>query len=106
MGQCEYIDLFLLHWPGISGKKMRDPKHSEHRLIAWSLLQKYVQKGLIRSIGVSNFEICHLNEIMNGFKNGKFALKPAVNQFEFHPLYQRRDLIKYCNANNIVCGAY
>ena len=54
--QCEYIDILLLHWPGVSGKKASDPNQSEHRLIAWSLLEKYVQKGLIRSIGVSNFD--------------------------------------------------
>ena len=102
----QYIDLYLLHWPGVSGKKISDSKQSEHRLIAWNIMQKYVKKGLIRSIGVSNFEISHLKPLMNGYKNGRFQLKPSVNQFEFHPLYQRHDLMQYGTQNNIICEGY
>eukprot|EP01084_Bolivina_argentea_P031078 57546_1 len=101
-----YIDLYLIHWPGVSGKKINDPKLYEYRLMAWKIMEKYVNKGSIRCIGVSNFEIKHLKPLIDGYNNGDLQYKPAVNQIEFHPLYQRYDLFEYCNKNNIQIMAY
>ena len=104
--ETDYIDLFLIHWPGVSGKKIDDPKLKDYRLMAWKVMEKYVNKGLIRSIGVSNFEIKHLKPLIEEYKNGNVQYKPAINQFEFHPYYQRFDLMEYCRKHDIEITAY
>ena len=104
--ETDYIDLFLIHWPGVSGKKIDDPKLSQYRLMAWKVMEKYVNKGILRCIGVSNFEIKHLKPLINEYENGNIQYKPAINQFEFHPYYQRYDLIEYCDNNDIQITAY
>ena len=104
--ETDYIDLFLIHWPGVSGKKIDDPKLKDYRLMSWNVMEKYVNKGLIRSIGVSNFEIKHLKPLIEEYKNGNIQYKPAINQFEFHPYYQRYDLIAYCKENDIEITGY
>ena len=49
------------------GKKINDPKLCEYRLIAWKIMEKYVNKGNIGCIGVSNFEIKHLKPLINDY---------------------------------------
>ena len=102
----DYIDLFLIHWPGVGGKKINDPKLKDYRLMSWKIMEKYVNKGLIRSIGVSNFEIKHLKPFLEEYNNGNLQFKPCLNQFEFHPYYQRYDLIEFCQKNDIQIAAY
>jgi diketogulonate reductase-like aldo/keto reductase len=51
----------------------------------------------VKSIGVSNFEVGHLEEILSDFK-----IKPAVNQIQFHPYNQQPELVKYCHDNGIL----
>lgn len=53
-------------------------------------------EGKLRSVGVSNFEICHLEELKKDSN-----VVPAVNQVEYHPHFHQDDLVKYCNENNI-----
>jgi diketogulonate reductase-like aldo/keto reductase len=69
----EYIDLYIIHWPV-----------PEKRIESWKVLEKLLKTGRVKSIGVSNFTVKHLQELM---KNSKIV--PAVNQVEFSPwLYQ------------------
>ena len=75
-----YIDLFLIHWPGVKGKKPDDTNLKEIRAQTWRALEKCVDDGLIRSIGVSNYTIKHLDELMQNAR-----IKPALLQSEFHP---------------------
>ncbi|KAF9522642.1 NADP-dependent oxidoreductase domain-containing protein [Crepidotus variabilis] len=87
-----YIDLFLIHDP-LSGKT----KHLE----TYKALIEAKVAGKIRSVGVSNYNVHHLEEIkVAGYET------PAVNQIELHPLCQQKEIVKYCKANNIIVEAY
>ncbi|CAG7851020.1 Uncharacterized oxidoreductase Mkms_1985 [Serendipita indica DSM 11827] len=88
----EYMDLFLIHDP-LSGK--------ERRLDTWKALIKARDDGKIKSIGVSNYGVRHLEEI----KSASLEL-PAVNQIELHPFCQQRPIVQWCKDNNIVVQAY
>lgn len=88
----EYIDLFLIHDP-YSG--------SERRLATYRALQDARDAGKIRSIGVSNYGIKHLEEIADA----KYDM-PAVNQIELHPFCQQRPIVDYCREHSIVVQAY
>ena len=81
------LDCCLLHWPGTDRKQ---------RLSAYEKLLRRREGGFVRRIGVSNFQIKHLEEIRSAF--GSF---PVLNQIELHPLYQERDLCAYCRENGI-----
>ena len=87
---CDYIDLYLIHWP-LKGK----------RNDSWRALIELQEKGLCRSIGVSNFTIDNLKELED-----KFEVIPAANQVEFHPYHYQKDLLEYCNSKNIIIEAY
>ncbi len=85
----DYIDLYLIHWP----KKLN--------LETWRALEKLYKDGRIRAIGVSNFKIHHLKEIMENFD-----IIPAINQVELHPQYPQDELRKFCNKHGIVVEAW
>ena len=87
-----FLDSFLIHYPGAG-----DP------LGAWRGMQIARDKGYVRHIGVSNFEIWHLNIIRKNC--GSF---PEVNQIEFHPwIYDKQaKLIEFCRANGIAVEGY
>lgn len=90
-----YIDLVLVHSPLSSREK---------RLGTWKALQEAVDSGLIRSsIGVSNFGIHHLKELLS-WEGLKY--KPAVNQIELSPWLQRTELVQFCHDNGIALEAY
>eukprot|EP01060_Flectonema_neradi_P014998 TRINITY_DN2169_c0_g1_i1.p1 TRINITY_DN2169_c0_g1~~TRINITY_DN2169_c0_g1_i1.p1 ORF type:complete len:338 (+),score=77.74 TRINITY_DN2169_c0_g1_i1:48-1016(+) len=102
----EYLDLFLVHFP-VSFKpdvvEATSPDEVESIPLGdtWKEMEKLVEEGLVRNIGVSNFEIEHLKEVQ------KVATKPiAVNQFETQPYYQRRELVNYCKVHDIVVTAH
>ena len=90
----EYIDLVLIHSP-LSNK--------EKRLGTWKALQEAVKAGKIKSIGVSNYGIPHLEELLNW---DGLVIKPAVDQIELHPWLQRPELVGYLRKKNIVPVAY
>ncbi len=83
-------DLFLLHWP-VTGR----------RLAAWAVLEDLQQAGAVRAIGVSNFMVAHLEELLRHAK-----LPPAVNQIELSPFLQQRAVRERCRAHGIVVEAY
>lgn len=80
----EAVDLVLLHWP-VSG-----------RLEAWKALEEAYERGLTRAIGVSNFMIEHLEELL-----GVAQVKPMVNQVEFHPYLVQPALLRFCREHGI-----
>ena len=82
--QTDYLDLYLIHWPG------------KHFLETWKAMEELYYNGLIRSIGVSNFLKYHLEYL---FKECKTP--PAVNQIELHPKLTQKELVQYCKAKNI-----
>ena len=87
---CDYIDLYLIHWP------LKDKRND-----SWKAFIELKEKGLCRSIGVSNFTIDHLKELEH-----KFGVVPAANQVEFHPYHYQKDLLDYCDSKNIIVEAY
>jgi diketogulonate reductase-like aldo/keto reductase len=86
----EYVDLYLIHWP-VLGK----------RLDSWRALERIAQDGRARSIGVSNFLVPHLEELLASAHE-----KPAANQIELHPFLQQRETRALCKKHDIVVQAY
>jgi diketogulonate reductase-like aldo/keto reductase len=85
----DYVDLYLIHFP------------VPQRRQSWRVLEGLQAKGKARSVGVSNFTIRHLTELL-----AETDRVPAVNQVEFHPYLYQRDLLEFCNAKGIVIEAY
>lgn len=97
----DYIDLFLIHWPGTQRLDPQDPSNQTLRTESWQVLEEYHKAGTLKAIGVSNFEIGHLKQLFQACQ-----VQPHVNQIEVHPLFQNRDLTKFCQENNIHVTAY
>ena len=87
--KMDYVDLYLIHFP------VRQRRQS------WRALEALQRKGKTRSIGVSNFTIAHLSELL-----AESEIVPAVNQVEFHPYLYQQDLLTFCRAKGIVIEAY
>jgi diketogulonate reductase-like aldo/keto reductase len=86
----DYIDLFLVHWP-VKGKYKE----------TWRALERIYEEGLVRAIGVSNFQVHHLEDILSGGK-----IVPAVNQVEYHPLLTQVEVHRFCKAQGIQLEAW
>ncbi|KAJ2740568.1 Mitochondrial distribution and morphology protein 31, mitochondrial precursor [Coemansia sp. BCRC 34301] len=99
--QVEYIDLYLIHWPGASGKTPGSHEHRALREGSWKALEDLYRQKKVRAIGVSNYTKRHLEEMRQYAE-----IKPMVNQCEFHPLAQQAELLQYCRENDIVFMAY
>ncbi len=63
--QTNYLDLVLIHWPGVKGLKLDDEKNALIRRETWNVLEEYYSNGKVKSIGVSNYTIKHLNELFS-----------------------------------------
>jgi diketogulonate reductase-like aldo/keto reductase len=86
----DYVDLYLVHWP-VAGK----------RLDSWRALERVHEEKRARAIGVSNFLVPHLEELLAGAH-----VVPAVNQIELTPLLQRRATVDLCLSRGITVEAY
>ena len=95
------IDLFLVHWPGVSGKKPDDPETPSMRLETWRALEQALDEGKVRAIGVSNFTSRHLIHLLTNCR-----IKPHVNQIELHPLCPQTEMIELCKTHQIQVVAY
>ena len=121
--RLDYLDLYLVHWPqafrfvdidpnarGYGGNAQYiddsnnganiDPNVSVHE--TWAAMEELVREGLVKSIGVSNFPVSLLHELMAG----KHEIPPAVNQVEMHPYLQQSRLLAYCKKRKIHVQAY
>lgn len=97
----KYIDLMIIHSPQ-PWANFRDGNHYEQgNLEAWRALEEYYKKGMIRAIGVSNFEIVDLENLI---KNAE--IKPMVNQILTHIGNTNFELLEYCKKEGIVVEAY
>lgn len=87
----DYLDLLLIHWP------------NDEIPIAETLsaMAKLVKQGKVRSIGVSNFMVSHLDEAL-----AVTEVPITVDQVKFHPYHNQRALLEYCKAHNIVVTSY
>lgn len=87
----DYIDLYLIHSP--LDKKLR--------LKQWKALEAIHDSGRVKSIGISNYGIHHIDELLTSAR-----IPPAVNQIELSPFCTRRELVSYCHSHNIAIEAY
>lgn len=88
--KTNYLDLYLIHWP-VGG----------HFLETWRALNELYREGRVRAIGVSNFQVRHLEQLYE-----VSDLVPAVNQIERHPLLTQEELGNYCKEKGIVIEAW
>ncbi len=86
----KYLDLYLVHWPV-----------PEIRVESWKALTRLFRDGKSRSIGVSNYTIHHLTELLDSSD-----IVPTVNQVEFSPFLYQKQLLDYCEKNKIQLEAY
>ncbi|KAJ3291149.1 hypothetical protein HK104_006304 [Borealophlyctis nickersoniae] len=104
--EVEYLDLLMLHWPGPGEHRFKRYKVPQDwtpsmRLETWKAMVGSMRAGKVRSVGVSNFTIRHLEELK------KISdVKPAVNQVEMHPFLVQKDLLEYCQREGIRIMAY
>lgn len=88
--QLDYVDLYLIHWP-VPGKFLE----------TWKALEHLYQQGKVRAIGVSNFLIHHIKEVITNCQ-----INPMVVQNEFHPRLVQQPLLDFCRENNIQYEAW
>jgi methylglyoxal/glyoxal reductase len=85
-----YIDLYLIHWPV-----------PELRAESWRALVELKRRGSCRAIGVSNYTVKHLKELLD-----RSDVTPAVNQVEFNPFLYQKELLRFCEGKGIQMEAY
>ncbi|MDY0406987.1 aldo/keto reductase [Virgibacillus sp. 179-BFC.A HS] len=88
----DYVDLYLIHWP--------TPKYDQY-VETYKALEKLYQDGRTKAIGVCNFDIGHLQRIMD-----ECDIVPAINQVECHPYLQQKELKAFCQKHGIRVEAY
>ncbi|RDW16698.1 aldo/keto reductase [Oceanobacillus chungangensis] len=86
----DYLDLYLIHWP-VQGKFKE----------AWRALETLYKAGRVKAIGVSNFQIPHLEELMKDAE-----IKPMINQVEYHPRLTQKDIQAFCQKHEIQLEAW
>ena len=88
--KLSYLDLYLIHWP-VSGL----------RNDTWRALEKIYESSRVKAIGISNFTIRHIDELLS-----MTSITPMVNQVEFSPFLYQKKLLEYCSSKNIQLEAY
>jgi diketogulonate reductase-like aldo/keto reductase len=86
----DYVDMYLVHWPVIG-------RYVE----TWKALEKLYKDGIVRAIGVSNFKIHNLQDILDICE-----VKPVLNQVELHPVFRRAEIHQFCIKNQIQMEAW
>ncbi|XP_066918251.1 aldo-keto reductase family 1 member A1-like [Clytia hemisphaerica] len=108
--QLEYLDLYLIHWPiGLQSGEDNFPKNADgtlkyaetHYTETWPELEKCVDDGLVKSIGLSNFNSKQVTQVYD-----ESRIKPAALQCECHPYLNQEQLIDHCRKLNIVFCSY
>ncbi|XP_068202183.1 glyoxal reductase-like isoform X2 [Palaemon carinicauda] len=99
--QLEYLDMYLIHWPGVQKLKPTDPENQKRRNESWSALESLYKSGKVRAIGVSNYNIRHLEDLLK-----HCTVIPHINQVEYHPHFQQKDLKEFCEEHEIKIQAY
>ena len=107
--QLEYLDLYLMHWPVALKPGVRFPKSADDMVslkelpveTTWAAMEALVDNNLTRQIGVSNFSVKKLQDLI-----GKARYKPAMNQIELHPYLQQKEMLAFCQQQGIHLTAY
>lgn len=91
--QLDYLDAYLIHWPFTKG----DPLAWQSVNIGtWRAFERLYEEGLVKTIGVSNFQMHHLVSFL-----ARANIKPAVNQIEFHPGFMQKNTVQLCRQHDI-----
>ncbi|KAJ5606190.1 Glycerol 2-dehydrogenase (NADP(+)) [Penicillium lagena] len=112
--KLDYVDLFLIHWPiaaekdgnekpkiGPDGKYVILKDLTENPEPTWRAMEKLYADGKAKAIGVSNWTIPQLEQMLSFAK-----VAPQVNQIEIHPFLPNKELVQYCFSKNIMPEAY
>ncbi|CAI2376458.1 unnamed protein product [Moneuplotes crassus] len=99
--KLDYLDLFMVHWPMPDFEKDKKTFKRTPMYQVWQGMEECVRLGLTKSIGVSNFGVQMMIDMLT------YAdIPPACNQVEVHPYYQQQDLVKFCDKYDITVIAY
>ncbi|GMS95178.1 hypothetical protein PENTCL1PPCAC_17353, partial [Pristionchus entomophagus] len=96
-----YLDMVMIHYPKSDFRENDDPENKQSRKDLYLELEKLKAEGKIRSVGVSNYEIRHIEEIKEYGKE-----MPVANQVEYHPHFTREELKAYCKQEGIFFQAF
>jgi 2,5-diketo-D-gluconate reductase A len=88
----DHVELYLIHWPAPTQDKYVD---------TWRALERIAEEGRARSIGVSNFQVHHLERLL-----GETSVVPVIDQVEAHPWLQQHELREFCAARGIAVEAW
>ncbi|AKX34063.1 aldo/keto reductase [Spiroplasma litorale] len=87
--ELDYIDLILVHWP------------TKYRNECYKALEEAVEEGKVKSIGVSNYQKHHIEELISICK-----IKPVINQIELHPALRNQEVVNTCKKHNILVESW
>lgn len=90
--QLDYIDLYLIHWPAPNFKLYID---------TYKAMETLYEKGKIKALGVSNFDIEHLEHLLD-----ECHIVPTVNQVECHPYFQQKEMKQFCKQHDIIVESW
>ena len=108
--QLDYLDLYLIHWPVALRPDLEGfPENNEDFLSldevpiieTWNAMIEAKKQGLVKHLGVSNFSISKLQDLLDKTDN-----PPEMNQVELHPYLHQDELLSFCHKNNIHLTAY
>ncbi|CAI9092812.1 OLC1v1028149C1 [Oldenlandia corymbosa var. corymbosa] len=105
--KMDYVDLYLIHWPVSSKPGTYEYPIKKHDFLpmdfksVWGAMEECQLLGLTKSIGVSNFSVKKLKDVL-----ANATIPPAVNQVEVNPCWQQKKMMHFCKANGITLVAY
>ncbi|MGV0945645.1 aldo/keto reductase [Empedobacter falsenii] len=97
--QTDYLDLYLIHWP--ANETQFPDTWTELNAGTWRAFEEIYKSGKAKAIGVSNFNINHLEAL---FETAE--IKPMVNQIEIHPGHSQPELVDFCKQHNLLVEAW
>jgi diketogulonate reductase-like aldo/keto reductase len=95
----DYLDLYLIHWP--ANEMQFGSKATAINIDTWKAFERLVDEGMVRSIGLSNFYVAHLEPVL-----ASANIAPAVDQIEYHPGLLQEEAIALCREKGIVVEAW